>query len=95
MAIERIVESEVVEWVDFSGSLRPGLDADTEHLCEHAAGEAYRAFKRSASRVADDRKEAFASVDESALAAAVQLTRTLLIEPDGDFDAVAALDGVS
>lgn len=95
MAIERIVESEVVEWVDFSGSLRPGLDADTERLCEHAAGEAYRAFKRSASRVADDRKEAFASVDESAFAAVVQLTRTLLIEPDGDFDPVAALDGVS
>ena len=95
MAVERIVEREVVEWVDFSGSLRPGLDADTDRLCEQASSEAYRAFKRSVSRVAEDRREAFASVDESVLAAVAQLTRTLLIEPDGDFDPVAALDDVS
>lgn len=95
MAINRIVEREVVEWVDFTGSLRPGVDADTDRLCEYASAEAYRAFKRSASRVADDRKEAFASVDESVMAAVAQLTRTLLVQPGVAFDPVTALDDVS
>ncbi len=95
MAIERIVEREVVEWVDFAGSLRPGLDADTDRLCGDASAEAYQAFKRSASRVADDRREAFASVDESVVAAVAHMTRTLLVDSRVGFDPVAALDDVS
>lgn len=95
MAMKQIVEQEVVEWVNFSGSLRPSLDADSDNLCDQASDDAYRAFLRSASRVADDRRDAFASVDESVKAAIAQLIRALLIEPESAFDPVAVLDDVS
>lgn len=94
LAIGEIVEGQVIRWPAFDRDLRDGMSADVTDLRAKASAEALKRFRTSASRVADDRKEAFASIGERELVKANALIDAILAGRDEQFDAARGLDDV-
>lgn len=94
LAIGEIVEGQVIRWPAFDRDFTEGTSADVTALRIKASGDALKRFRTSASRVAEDRKEAFASVGDRELVNANALIDAILAGQDGESDAASGLDAV-
>lgn len=93
LGIGAIVEGEVVIWGSFEVNLGASEQRDITELRDTAGAEALKRIRQSATRVAEDRRDAFGSIGEDELAN-IQRVIDSVMAGTARFDALAALEEV-